>query len=165
MKKILFLGIVLATMGLTGCFYLEPVRISASRDGGALYSPDPKVWRPDETRVIFQNYSDRIYIRIWVGENPEDVSGLELGPEEGREPDIELAPEEGRAFNFPGVGVHVICIAGREATASGWRDLGVEKRTFDIYPGGGTREVAITSGDFSGYHRQPSKLWRGGTHL
>jgi hypothetical protein len=163
MKELSFLAMVLVTISLTGCFYMEPVGISASRDYSALYSPDQKVWRPDETRVIFQNYSDRIYVKIWVGENPEDSFDLEVGPEEGRAPDIELAPEEGRAFNFPSAGVHVVCIAGREATASGWRDLGVKKRTFETYPGGGPREVIITNGDFAGYHRRPPKL--GGIHL
>jgi len=88
-------------------------------------------------------------MKIWAGRNPT-----------GR-PDLELGPEEGRAFNFPGVGVHTIYIAGREATASGWKNLGTKKRPIDIYPSGGGREIPVGDWDFYDYYYyQPLNYWR-----
>ena len=155
MKKFLFfLLIVLVAMSLTGCFYMEPVKIAIPYDPTALRSPDSTVWRPDPTRVIFRNQSVSIHMNIWVGR-------VAAG-----QPDVELAPEESRPFNFPGVGKQIIYISGREATASGWRNLGTKKRPIEISsfsPFGGIREISVGNGDFYVYHDyyyQSLNFWR-----
>gem|GEM_PF-6613664 len=143
--------IVAATIILAGCFRIDSARISVENDPTALRSPDPMVWRPDPTRVIFRNQSPSIHMKIWVG---REVAG---------QPDVELAPEEGRAFNFPGVGSQFIHIKGREATSSGWRDLGIKKRSIEIstfHPFSYTREITVGNWDFSDYYRPAIHLYR-----
>lgn len=147
----LSLAIVMATITLVGCFYRESVRISMENDPSALQSLDPMVWRPDSTRVIFQNHSSYAYIKIWVG---REMVGA---------PDLDLGPEEGWPANFPGVGEQIIYLSGREITASGWRDLGTKKRSVRIssnYFSGGAREIAVGDWDFYGYHRLPNHWHR-----
>lgn len=152
MKRFLLLLVVaLSVMGLIGCYYMEPVRISVANDPTALQSSDSMVWRSDPTRVIFRNYSNNIYVRIWVGRNPVGA------------PDLELAPEESWPFNFPGLGVHAIYIAGREATVSGWENLGVKKRPIEIssfYLFGSVREIPVGDWDFAEYYRLPNRWHR-----
>src|SRR3989339_928690 len=142
MRKFL-LPFVIITMSLTGCFYMEPVRISAAGDSMALQSLDPTVWRSNPARVIFQNRSDRIYVKIWVGRNP-------IGT-----PDLELGPEEGQAFSFSGIGEYTIHLAGREAIAFGWRDLGTKKRSASLSPThsfGSIQEISVGDWDFADYY-------------
>ena len=146
---------ILAAVNLSGCFYQKPMQIyqpsSAANSSTAIRSPDPTVWRSDPTRVTFQNYSQYIHMKIWVGRN---MTGA---------PDLELGPEEGRPFNFPGIGVQTIYIAGQEATNSGWKDLGVRKRPIDIYTSsfsGGSREIPVGDWDFAAYYYRPSNSWR-----
>jgi len=151
MKKISFLALVLPAMILTGCFYLEPVKIhqpsSMISDSRALQSLDPGSWQPDGTRAIFQNYSKRLRLKLWIGKKP-------LG-----QPDFELGPEEGRAFNFPDFGAQTIYVAGWEPTISGWQSIGIKKRSVNIYPSGWSREVSVGDWDFSEYYSQLSNSW------
>lgn len=145
MKKRL---IILMLVVLSGCFYQAPVQINQPASGvsAALRSPDPTVWRSDPTRVVFQNYSTAVHVQIWVGSKR---SG---------KPDLELGPEEGRAFNFPGVGMHTIYVAGRERLANGWKNLGTRKRPIDIYPSYETREIPVGDWDFydNTFYRPPT---------